>query len=237
MNNLGNFYFNIPFKLKLMIAFLLLIVVISTSAAASIYNNNSNSNSNSKNYSISLQKSKQTELGTEPQNHNNWITANHDIFGTRSSNQTVIGKDSVNKLEIKWRLNNDFDIEDPPIVINHRGYVQDYDGTIIAFDTDDGHILWRNHVGTGPTMGLTYDHDELFASTAYNATAVAIDATNGDIIWQSKVLGNPEVGYNVPSAPIVWKDYVVVGSAAGGDNPAGVGLVRGNITALNRTYR
>ena len=61
-------------------------------------------------------------------------------------------------------------------------------------------------------MGLTYDHDELFASTAYNATAVAIDATNGDIIWQSKILGNPEVGYNVPSAPIVWKDYVVVGS-------------------------
>jgi glucose dehydrogenase len=237
MNNLGNFYFNIPFKLKLMIAFLLLIVVISTSAAASAYNNNntSNNNSNSNNYSISLQKSKQTELGTEPQNHDNWITANHDIFGTRSSNQTVIGKDSVNKLEIKWRLNNDFDIEDPPIVINHRGYVQDYDGTIIAFDTDDGHILWRNHVGTGPTMGLTYDHGELFASTAYNATAVAIDATNGDIIWQSKVLGNPEVGYNVPSAPIVWKDYVVVGSAAGGDNPAGVGLVRGNITALNRT--
>src|ERR1041385_2989392 len=110
MNKLGNFYFNIPFKLKLMIAFLLLIVVISTSAAASAYNNNNNSN----NYSISLQKSKQTELGTEPQNHDNWITANHDIFGTRSSNQTVIGKDSVNKLEIKWRLNNDFDIEDPP---------------------------------------------------------------------------------------------------------------------------
>src|SRR5438067_6637287 len=116
-----------------MIAFLLLILVISTSAAASTYNNNNNSNSNSNNYLISLPKSKQTELGTEPQNQDNWITANHDIFGTRSSNQTVIGKDSVNKLEIKWRLNNDFDIEDPPIVINHRGYVQDYDGTIIAF--------------------------------------------------------------------------------------------------------
>src|SRR5213080_2973738 len=100
MNNLGNFYFNIPFKLKLMIAFLLLILVISTSAAASTYNNNNNSNSNSNNYLISLPKSKQTELGTEPQNQDNWITANHDIFGTRSSNQTVIGKDSVNKLEI-----------------------------------------------------------------------------------------------------------------------------------------
>src|SRR4051795_5556809 len=107
MNNLGNFYFNIPLKLKLMIAFLLLILVISTSAAASTHNNNnnnnntSNNNSNSNNYLISLPKSKQTDLGTEPQNHNNWITANHDIFGTRSSNQTVIREDSVNKLEIK----------------------------------------------------------------------------------------------------------------------------------------
>ena len=33
------------------------------------------------------------DLGTEPEHKNNWITANHDIFGTRNSNQTTIGKD------------------------------------------------------------------------------------------------------------------------------------------------
>jgi glucose dehydrogenase len=43
-----------------------------------------------------------TSLGTEPSNKNNWIMTNHDIFGTRSSNQTMIGKDNVDKLHVKW---------------------------------------------------------------------------------------------------------------------------------------
>lgn len=223
-------YFNLDNKRKIIISFAMLVILLANSnngVSASAHSNNNNL--------ILLPKSKQTDLGTEPQNRNNWITVNHDVFGTRSSNQTTIEKDNVNELQIKWQLNNNFDIEDPPIIVNDTGYFQDYDGTIIAFDTKNGDILWKNDAGSGPTMGLTYDHDELFASTAYNATAVAINATNGKMIWQSKVLGNPEVGYNIPSAPIVWKDYVVVGSAAGGDSPTGVGLVRGNITALNRT--
>ena len=39
-----------------------------------------------------LPKSRTPTLGTEPQNKDNWITANHDIYGTRNSNQTTIGK-------------------------------------------------------------------------------------------------------------------------------------------------
>jgi alcohol dehydrogenase (cytochrome c) len=64
---------------------------------------------------------------------------------------------------------------------------------------------------------------------------VAINATDGKTIWESETLGNPKTGYNIPSFPIVWKDYVIVGSAGGGDVPNGVGTVRGNITALNGT--
>jgi outer membrane protein assembly factor BamB len=82
--------------------------------------------------------------------------------------------------------------------------------------------------------GLTYDHGILFSGTGYNATTVAINATNGAIIWQSPVLGPFKEGYNINTPPIVWKDYVIVGSA-GGDLPPGKGVVRGNITALNRT--
>ena len=44
-----------------------------------------------------LPRSVTADLGTEPEHKNDWITANHDIFGTRSSNQTVIGKDNVKK--------------------------------------------------------------------------------------------------------------------------------------------
>ena len=41
-----------------------------------------------------------TDTGTEIQHKNNWITVNHDIFYTKSSPQTIIGKDNVNKLHL-----------------------------------------------------------------------------------------------------------------------------------------
>jgi alcohol dehydrogenase (cytochrome c) len=84
-------------------------------------------------------------------------------------------------------------------------------------------------------MGLTFSNGVVFAATGYNATVAAINATDGKILWQSMKLGHPESGYNIPSAPIVWKDYVIAGSAAGGDVPNGVGMIQGNITALNAT--
>ena len=174
-----------------------------------------------------------SDLGTESKNTNNWITVNHDIYGTRDSNQTIINKENVATLQIKWRLINDVEIQDPPIIIGKKGYVQDYAGTVIAFDADTGEVLWKIKAGNGPTMGLTFNNDTIYAATAYNATVVAINATDGEIVWQSPVLGNPKIGYNIPSPPIVWKDYVIVGSAGGGDVPNGVGLVQGNITALN----
>jgi hypothetical protein len=37
-----------------------------------------------------LPRSLTTDYGTKPEYKNDWITANHDIFGTRSSNQTII---------------------------------------------------------------------------------------------------------------------------------------------------
>lgn len=187
------------------------------------------------NDSNSLPKHFNSNLGTEAKNRDNWITVNHDIYGTRKSNQTTINAENVANLKIKWRLFSDAEISDPPIIISYTGYVQDSSGTVIAFDTRTGETLWKAHVGSGPTMGLTFNDGIVFAATAYNATVVALNATNGRIIWQSQHLGNPKIGYNIPSQPIVWKDYVIAGSAAGGDNPNGVTLVQGNITALNIT--
>jgi glucose dehydrogenase len=175
-----------------------------------------------------------TDLGTEAKNKNNWIFLNHDIYGTRSSNQTIINKDNVGKLQVKWRLLNEFEIQDPPIIIDSRGYVQDHAGNILAFNTRTGHVIWKVYAGNGPTMGLAFEGGGLFASTASNATIIAINSSNGKTLWQSQALGNPKAGYRIDAAPIVWKDYVIAGSA-GGSMPPGTGFVKGNITALNRT--
>jgi alcohol dehydrogenase (cytochrome c) len=181
------------------------------------------------------QKSSNPYIGVEAKNTNNWITVNHDIYGTRDSNQTIINKENVATLQVKWRLINDVEIQDPPIVIGNKGYVQDDAGTVIAFDADTGEVLWKLKAGNGPTMGLTFYNGTIYAATRFNATVVAINATDGEIIWQSQPLGDSKVGYNIPTFPIVWKDYVIVGSADHSDPSNGVGTVRGNITALNST--
>ena len=167
-------------------------------------------------------------------NKNNWPIVNHDLYGSRSSSQTIIGKDNVDKLEVKWRLLNEYEIQDPPIIIKNNGYVQDYAGNVIAFDTRTGHILWNVNAGGGPTMGLAFDSGTIFASTASNATVLAINSTDGNILWESELLGDPKVGYSIDAPPIVWRDYIIVGSGGSG-LPPGPGLVKGNITALNRT--
>jgi alcohol dehydrogenase (cytochrome c) len=178
---------------------------------------------------IKLTSATQTEIGVEQKNENNWIMVNHDMYGTRNSNQTIIGKHNLDKLQVKWRLVNNVEIQDPPIIIGNRGYVQDYGGNVLAFDTRTGHVIWKVSAGIGPTMGLAYDDAILFASTGSKATIMAINATDGKTIWESQVLGDPKLGYKIDPFPIVWNDYIIAGSGGGSE------MVRGNVTALNRT--
>jgi outer membrane protein assembly factor BamB len=140
----------------------------------------------------------------------------------------------VDSLRIKWQIVNNFEIQDSPIIIGNIGYVQDYAGNVFAFNIEDGRVLWNMHVGYGPTMGLSYDNGLIFSSTASNGTVVAINATDGSRKWESQTLGDTSVGYSIDSFPIVWKDYVVAGSGGSG-LPPGPGMVKGNVTALNRT--
>lgn len=47
-----------------------------------------------------------SKIVPEQENDDNWTQINHDIYGTRSSNQTTISKDNVGKLQVKWVLYN-----------------------------------------------------------------------------------------------------------------------------------
>ncbi|MGA7977523.1 MAG: hypothetical protein WB975_09830, partial [Nitrososphaeraceae archaeon] len=44
----------------------------------------------------------ESDTGIEQKDENNWIHVNHDIYGTRNSNQTVITKNNVGTLQVKW---------------------------------------------------------------------------------------------------------------------------------------
>jgi glucose dehydrogenase len=190
-----------------------------------------------------LPKSSTTTLGTEPEHKNDWVTAERDIFGTKNSNQTTIGKNNVNKLQVKWIIHSDFTIENPPLIIGDRGYLQDNAMRVMAFDVNTGLNIWKYDPGSSKQQlasrgvsfshGLTYDNGVIFAGTGGNATVVALNATDGKLIWQSIPVGDPKIGYGTVAAPTVWKDIVIEGQALG-DNPP-FPAVLGKLTAFNRT--
>jgi alcohol dehydrogenase (cytochrome c) len=192
-----------------------------------------------------LPKSKGTDTGLEPEHKDDWINPNHDIYYTRSSEQTTIGKDNVDNLRVKWILNSDFPIENPPLIIGDRGYAQDNAMRVLAFDVNTGLNLWKFDPGVADKQnqqlprgvfshGITYDGGVIFAPTGANGTVVALNATDGDLLWQSASIGDPRLGYRLPMPPIVWRDYVIAGSALG-DEPPFAPAAKGSITAFNRT--
>jgi alcohol dehydrogenase (cytochrome c) len=190
-----------------------------------------------------LPKSNETRLGTEPQHKDDWLTANHDIFGTRHSLQTTIGKDNVSQLEVKWILNSDQAIENPPLIIGDRGYAQDNGLKVIAFDVNTGLNLWKYDPGypastlaarNPSSHGMTYDQGVIFAPTGLNSTIVALNATNGELIWESAAIGPNQLGYELPFPPLIWGDYVIAGAALG-DTPPYNPPAKGSIHAFNRT--
>lgn len=192
-----------------------------------------------------LPHSTKSEMGIESKNKDNWIAFNHDIFGTRTSAQTTIGKNNVNELQVKWILNTGFPVENPPLIIGETGYAQDNAMRVIAFDVNSGLNLWKFDPGVADKQtqtiprgvfshGIAYDKHIIFAPTGANGTVVALNATDGKLLWQSAAVGNPSKGYRLPSPPIIWGDYVIVGSALGDEPPFGP-AAKGSITAFNRT--
>jgi len=182
-----------------------------------------------------LSSSNTTTLGTEPENKDNWITANHDIYGTRHSNQTTIGKDNVNQLQVKWIFNSPFIIQNPLLIVGDKGYAQDNSGRILAIDLKTGLNLWKLEIGgKGQNQhGITYDKGVIFAGTGKNATLLAVNATDGKIIWQTVPVGDPNKNYMTQGPPTVWKDVVIIGqaSSSGPETPD----LKGKVTAFNRT--
>ncbi len=192
-------------------------------------------NETSKPQNVTLSSSNVTDTALESKDTDNWITTNHDIYYTRNSNQTVIGKDNVNKLQVKWIFNNENYIENSPLIVGDKVYALDNGGRVLALNADTGLNLWKVETGGEGTLhGMTYDSGVLFVPTGEKSTVMAIAADDGKVLWESKKLAPEGIGYHDVNPPIVWKDYVIAGSA-GGDLPTHKGIVQGNITALNRT--
>lgn len=167
----------------------------------------------------------------------NWSMVNYDNSMSRHSNQTEIGKNNVNQLQIKWILNTGATIEDSPLIVGKTGYVQNNKYQVIAFDMDTGLNKWKydpNVAFPSPSHGITYDNGVIYAPTGPNGTVVALNADSGKKIWESPSLQPLGGSFVLTSPPVIWKDYVIVGSAFGDSVLNGSSPEKGTETALNK---
>lgn len=167
----------------------------------------------------------------------NWNMINYDDSMSRHSNQTQIGKDNINQLEVKWILNTGSVIENSPLIVGKTGYVQNNKYQVIAFDMDTGLNKWKYDVNVTPPQpahGIAYDNGVIYTPTGPNGTVVALNADNGKKIWESPALQPVGGSFVLTSPPLVWKDYLILGSAFGDVVLEGPAPTRGTVTALNK---
>lgn len=180
-------------------------------------------------------------LSTGTSNGTDWLMINHDLSMTRHSPQTDIGKDNVGQLQVKWIFNIGFPVESTPLIVGDTGYVQNNALQVIAFNLTTGLNKWKydpNILVNGSipegvaTHGIAYDNGIIYAPTGPRKTILALDASDGSLVWESKPIRDSE-SYRISAAPVVWNDYVIVGSALG-DEPPFTPAEKGTVTALNR---
>lgn len=178
---------------------------------------------------------------TLSRNVTDWPMVNYDLSMTRSSPQADIGKANVGRLQAKWVLNTGFPVENPPLIVGDTGYAQNNAMQVIAFDLSTGLTKWKYDPqilvnGSIPkavvSHGLTYDNGTVFAPLGPKKAVVALNASDGSVIWVSPPVNASEY-YLVSAPPVVWEDYVIVGSALG-DEPPFKPASKGTVTALDR---
>jgi PQQ-dependent dehydrogenase (methanol/ethanol family) len=180
------------------------------------------------------------ELLKLEQDSKQWVMPAGNYSNQRFSKLAQITSSNVGKLTPVWTFSTGVlrGHEGSPLVIGDMMYVHaPFPNTVFALDLNhDGKILWKYEPKQDPSVipvmccdtvnrGLAYADGKLFLHQA-DTTLVAIDAKTGDVVWSVKD-GDPTKGQTGTSAPMVFKDKVLVGISGGEFG------VRGYVTAYN----
>ncbi len=167
-----------------------------------------------------------------------WTMVNYDPTYSRNSPQTVIGKNNVNQLQVKWILNTGYAVENPPLIIGNTVYAQNNALQVIAIDLVTGLSKWKFDPGVPASSGLlprassshgmVYENGIIYAPTGPNGTVVALNAQNGAKIWETEKI---DIGpaWRISAPPVIWKNIIIAGSALGDEPPFGIAQ-KGTVT-------
>ena len=180
------------------------------------------------------------ELIKMSQNPKDWVMPTGGYDNHRFSQLKQINTDNVNKLQVAWTFSTGVlrGHEGGPLIIGDMMYVHGpFPNPVYALDLkNDGKIVWKYEPKQDPNVipvmccdtvnrGVAYGDGKIFLHQA-DTTLVALDAKTGKVAWSVKN-GDPAKGETGTSAPMVFKDKVVIGISGGEFG------VRGSVTAYN----
>ena len=180
------------------------------------------------------------ELIKMSQNPKDWVMPAGDYANTRYSKLNQITAANVGKLQVAWTFSTGVlrGHEGGPLIIGNMMYVHTpFPNKVYALDlSQENKIVWKYEPKQDPNVipvmccdtvnrGVAYGDGKIFLHQA-DTTLVALDAKTGKVAWSVKN-GDPGKGETGTSAPMVFKDKVLIGISGGEFG------VRGSVTAYN----
>ncbi|MGH8303910.1 MAG: PQQ-binding-like beta-propeller repeat protein, partial [Steroidobacteraceae bacterium] len=154
---------------------------------------------------------------------NDWLTYGGSYAADRFSTLSRINTRNVSKLALRWLYpfpGNQWKIESTPLVRAGIMYVTGPAGEVMALDALTGAQLWEHDHpfkliggGEGPigqNRGVALLGNRVLVAT-WDSTLSALSAATGKVLWETRV--GPYPGTWISSAPIAYRDLVVVGVA------------------------
>ena len=180
------------------------------------------------------------ELSKMAQNPKDWVMPTGDYANTRYSKLNQINASNAGKLQVAWTFSTGVlrGHEGGPLIIGNTMYVHTpFPNKVYALDlANEGKIVWVYEPKQDPNVipvmccdtvnrGVAYGDGKIFLHQA-DTTLVALDAKTGKLVWSVKN-GDPKKAETGTSAPMVFKDKVLIGISGGEFG------VRGSVTAYN----
>jgi len=166
----------------------------------------------------------------------NWIHPAIDLQNTNFSPQTVITKDNINALELRWIYQVPEDpfkipfvapslgLQTPPLLVSGIAYITPFYNRVIALNAESGAEVWRYQVNVTEFLdeewwwpvlsqkGLNY-HEGVIYMMASDCRIIGLDAVNGEELFVIRdvckdVPGNTGF-YFGEHAPLIFDDLII----------------------------
>ncbi|MDQ3962405.1 MAG: PQQ-binding-like beta-propeller repeat protein [Actinomycetota bacterium] len=159
-----------------------------------------------------------------PSKGGDWPVFQHDVTATGSQpKESTIGVDNVGDLELAWvaplELGEGTEqtfagagtvgVESPPVEDGGCVYISTQEGTVSAFNVNNGKLVWSKSLPSATTLSVA--NGRVFAQSSSILTAM--DAKTGKTIWKENFTPGPDFGGI--GSPLAFEDFLVAGTTNG----------------------